>query len=127
MTVEIKKAKLTKALFDQIQFLSKEDILSEEFYPVGWCVAISKTKLNLKYIVLNDSSNGELRKMLMYSFVENVDNKYIELHNPHLNVANQKIKLDSNDLHSWDKTSYELSDLLHKIKRVAEEKGQFYL
>lgn len=126
MTVEIKKAKLTKALFDQIQFLDKADILGEEFYPVGWCIVKSKTRLNLKYIVLNDSVSGELRKMLMYSFIALYE-RHMELKNVYNNLDNQKLGWELGDNSFSPEKLAHLYGLLQKIKRVAGEKGQFYL
>ena len=126
MQVSIKTLKLNKALFDQVQFLDKKDILDDRFMVLGWCVVKSKTNLNLKYIVLSDGISGELRKMLFFSFITEADG-YLELSNSWSTISNQKIKIEDSD-RSWrDGDTSNLRNLLEKIKRVATEKGQFYL
>lgn len=117
MLVSIKSAKFTKALFEQIQFLSKEDIFSDRFSVLGWCVVKSKTNLNLKYIVLSDGISGELKKMLLFSFIAE-EGGYLELKNVWPTVSNQKFEV---------KEDKRLKNLLEKIKRESGEKGQFYL
>lgn len=127
MLVSIKSAKLTKTLFDQVQFLSKEDVLEGRFNVLGWCIVKSKTNLNLKYIVFNDGIEGELRKMLFFDFIIGEED-YLELRNPWTTISNQKIHVEASDRRFLGKSgSILLSDLLEKIKREATERGQFFI
>lgn len=127
MLVSIRSAKFTKALFEQTQFLDKSNILAGNFSVLGWCIVKSKTNLNLKYIILNDGISGELRKMLFFDFIVEAEG-YLELKNPWSTISNQKFEVVDDDLFfGKGKGANKLRNLLEKIKRESEEKGQFYL
>jgi len=55
MIIEIKKAKITAGLMAQVEDLSPKDI--DKYCVRGWCIY-----KGIKYIVLNDSSEGSIKK-----------------------------------------------------------------
>lgn len=119
MDVLIKRCKLSNSILKQVTHITNEEILSGDFDVLGWCNVEMGSKLMVKYVVFNDYSHGELRKMLKFDFITEYDNN-LELKNPY-SFANQKIRCAD------DKEKGKLMQRLIGLQKELKIKGQIYL
>lgn len=66
--VQLRKTKITKAVWAQIQEPTKKELLS--FDVLGWVAAVSANKKRYKSILLYSQETGEIRKKIMHADID---------------------------------------------------------
>ncbi len=119
MEVILKKSKITKSIFNQIDKLKLDEI--DLIEPIGWCLVDG-----IKYAIFYNTETNLLSKFALKFEVKFYQVPLSQnLYDLHLTFGDKykttPLRVDSIEQCKW------LNEFLKGIQNLAEEKGQFYL